>query len=67
MAIDDSYKRRGPLESRVKTVAPLASNPAIQTQVAKQVSANLINQANVESRVKDALPPKAGFLAAPDS
>ena len=26
----------------VHTVAPLASNPAIQTQVAKQVSENLI-------------------------
>jgi hypothetical protein len=49
----------------VNTVAPLASNPAIQTQVAKQVSENLITRTNVEVRVKDALPPKAGFLATP--
>jgi hypothetical protein len=46
-------------------VAPLASNPAIQTQIAKQVSENLISRTNVEARVKDALPPKAGFLATP--
>ena len=46
-------------------MAPLASNPAIQTQVAKQVSENLISRANVEARVKNALPPKAGFLATP--
>jgi hypothetical protein len=52
-------------DAYVKTVAPLASNPAIQTQIAKQVSANLISRTNVESRVKDALPPKAGFLAVP--
>jgi multisubunit Na+/H+ antiporter MnhF subunit len=49
----------------VRTVAPLASNPAIQTQVAKQVSENLIARADVEARVKAALPPKAGPLAAP--
>jgi hypothetical protein len=49
----------------VKTVAPLASNPAIQTQVAKQVSENLIARADVQARVKAALPPKAGPLAAP--
>jgi uncharacterized membrane protein YozB (DUF420 family) len=52
-------------DAYVKTVAPLASDPAIQTQIAKQVSSNLIKRANVESRVKDALPPKAGFIAAP--
>jgi len=52
-------------DAYVKTVAPLASNPAIQTQIAKQVSANLISRTNVESRVKDALPPNAGFLAVP--
>jgi hypothetical protein len=52
-------------DSYVNTVAPLASNPAIQTQVAKQVSENLISRTNVEARVKNALPSKAGFLAAP--
>ena len=52
-------------DAYVNTVAPLASNPAIQTQVAKQVSENLISRTNVEVRVKDALPPKAGFLATP--
>ena len=52
-------------DAYVKTVAPLASNPAIQTQVAKQVSTNLVERGDVEARVKNALPPKAGFLAAP--
>jgi hypothetical protein len=52
-------------DTYVNTVAPLASNPAIQTQIAKQVSENLISRTNVEARVKDALPPKAGFLATP--
>jgi hypothetical protein len=49
----------------VNTVAPLASNPAIQTQVAAKVSENLIARADVQARVKAALPPKAGPLAAP--
>jgi len=52
-------------DAYVNTVAPLASNPAIQTQVAKQVSENLVARTDVETRVKDALPPKAGFLATP--
>ena len=52
-------------DTYVNTVAPLASDPAIQTQVAKQVSANLITRIDVETRVKEALPAKAGFLATP--
>jgi hypothetical protein len=52
-------------DTYVNTVAPLASDPAIQTQVAKQVSENLIARTNVQSRVKNALPAKAGFLATP--
>lgn len=52
-------------DTYVSTVAPLASNPAIQTQVAKQVSENLIQRTNLQERVKEALPAKAGFLAAP--
>jgi len=52
-------------DAYVNTVAPLASNPDIQTQVAKRVSENLIARTNVEVRVKDALPAKAGFLATP--
>ncbi len=52
-------------DTYVNTVAPLATNPAIQTQVAKQVSENLIARTNVQTRVKNALPTKAGFLATP--
>jgi hypothetical protein len=49
----------------VSTVAPLASNPAIQTQVATRVSDELIARTNLQARVKSALPAKAGFLVTP--
>jgi hypothetical protein len=49
----------------VSTMAPLASNPAIQTQVATRVSQELVARTDLEQRVKSALPPKAGFLATP--
>ena len=49
----------------VATVAPLAKDKAIQTVVATRVSDNLVGRTNVEQRVKDALPDKAGFLANP--
>ncbi|MGO8872361.1 MAG: hypothetical protein ACLQPH_13355 [Acidimicrobiales bacterium] len=52
-------------DTYVSTVAPLASNPAIQAQVAKQVSHDLIQRTDLQQRVKGALPPKAGFLATP--
>ncbi len=52
-------------DTYVATVAPLASDPAIQSQVANRVSDGLIQRVNVQKRVQDALPPKAGFLAAP--
>jgi hypothetical protein len=54
-------------DAYVATVAPLASDPAIQTQVATKVSENLIDHTDVEQRIKNALPPKAGFLATPIS
>jgi hypothetical protein len=49
----------------VSTVAPLASNPAIQTQIATRVSEKVITGTNLEARVKNALPARAGFLATP--
>jgi hypothetical protein len=52
-------------DTYVSTVAPLASNPAIQTQVATRVSQELITRTNIEKRVKEALPSRAGFLATP--
>jgi hypothetical protein len=52
-------------DSYVRTVTPLASDPAVQAAVAKRVSANLIEQTNLEQRVKNALPARAGFLATP--
>jgi hypothetical protein len=52
-------------DTYVNTVAPLASSPAIQTAVAKRVSERLIAEADLEQRVKNALPDRAGFLAPP--
>ena len=49
----------------VATVAPLAKDPAVQTAVATRVSDNLVARTDVEQRVKDALPVRAGFLANP--
>jgi len=52
-------------DTYVSTVAPLAGNPAIQTQVATRVSQELITRTNIQQRVKEALPSRAGFLATP--
>jgi len=52
-------------DSYLKTVTPLASDPAVQAAVAKRVSAKLIEETNLQQRVKNALPAKAGFLATP--
>ena len=49
----------------VSTVAPLAKDPAIQTVVATKVADNLVARTDVEQRIKNALPEKAGFLANP--
>ena len=52
-------------DAYVSTMAPLATNPAIQTQVATRVSEELIAQTDLNQRVKGALPAKAGFLVTP--
>ena len=52
-------------DAYVTTVAPLATNPAIQTQVATRVSQELVARTNLQARVKSALPARADFLATP--
>jgi hypothetical protein len=52
-------------DSYLKTVTPLASDPAVQVAVAKRVSTRLIEETDLQQRVKNALPAKAGFLATP--
>jgi hypothetical protein len=49
----------------VSTLAPLASDPAVQTAVATRVSDSLVAQTDLEQRVKNALPARADFLANP--
>lgn len=52
-------------DAYVATVAPLASNPDIQAAVAKQASERLIDHTDVQQRIKNALPSRAGFLVTP--
>jgi hypothetical protein len=54
-------------DAYVSTVAPLATNPAVQTQVATRVSEELVARTDLSQRVKGALPKKAGFLVTPIS
>ncbi|MHB1518312.1 MAG: hypothetical protein ACYCVN_04270 [Acidimicrobiales bacterium] len=49
----------------VSTVAPLAGNPAIQSEVASKVTSALIAKVDVQRQVKEVLPPKASILVAP--
>jgi len=49
----------------VSTVGPLASNPQIQQALADDITNAVFTRVNVEKKVADALPSKAGFLAAP--
>jgi hypothetical protein len=51
----------------VSTVAPLASNPAIQAYVADDITNRLFAEVDVESYVKSVLPPVADPIAAPIS
>jgi hypothetical protein len=52
-------------DTYVSTVTPLASNPAIQSEVATRVSEALIARTDLSERVKNALPSAAGFLVTP--
>ena len=49
----------------VSTLAPLASDPAVQAAVATKVSDSLVAQTDLEQQIKDALPARADFLAGP--
>jgi hypothetical protein len=49
----------------VRTVKPLASNPAIQSTIADDVTKALFTRVDVQARAQAALPPRAKFLAAP--
>jgi hypothetical protein len=49
----------------VQNIKPLASDPAIQAYVADQVTTSLFNQVDIDSYVRDALPPRAERLVGP--
>jgi hypothetical protein len=49
----------------VATVAPLSQDPAVRAAVSTYATEQIFTTLNVENRVKEALPPKAAFLASP--
>lgn len=49
----------------VRTVKPLASDPAIQSTIADDVTKALFTRVDIQARAQAALPPRAKFLAAP--
>ena len=49
----------------VGTVAPVFNNPAVTSAVALRATDQLFTELNLQARLKDALPPKASFAAAP--
>ncbi len=52
-------------DAYVNTVAPVADEPAIQAAVADFATEQLFENADVESRVGEALPPEASILVGP--
>ncbi len=52
-------------DNYVSTVGPLADDPAVQQAIANRVTDALFANVDVEKKVVDALPPRAGFLATP--
>ena len=49
----------------VGTVSPVFKNPAVTSAVAVRATDQLFTELNVQARLRDALPPKASFAAAP--
>lgn len=49
----------------VRTVAPLADHPAIQAATATAVANQLFSRVDVAEQAREALPPRAAFLAEP--
>ena len=49
----------------VETVTPLSGDPAVRAAVSTYTTEQIFTSLNVEQRVKEALPPKAAFLASP--
>src|SRR3954447_23411966 len=52
-------------DNYVSTVAPLASDPAVEQAVANRVPDALFTNSDAEQRISNALPKRAAFLAGP--
>jgi hypothetical protein len=49
----------------VATIAPLSKNPAIASVAASEVTKQLYSRIDLQAEIKDVLPPRADFVAAP--
>jgi hypothetical protein len=49
----------------VATVSPIFSDPVVTNEIAARTTTQLFDQLDVEARLKQALPPKASFIAGP--
>jgi hypothetical protein len=49
----------------VSTVGPLAQNPEVQDALATRITNTLVSSSKVETRIKNALPPKVSSIVAP--
>jgi hypothetical protein len=49
----------------VSTMAPVAASPAVQSAIANDVTTQLFEKADLQTTVKNNLPPSAAFLATP--
>jgi hypothetical protein len=49
----------------VETISPLSEDPAVRAAVSTYTTEQIFSTLNVEQRVKEALPPRAAFLASP--
>ena len=56
---------RGDAGTFVGTVGPVFKNPAVASAVAARATDELFTELNLQTRLRDALPPKASFAAVP--
>lgn len=47
----------------VATIGPLADHPAVQNALATRITNSLVQGSGLETKIKDALPPRASFVA----
>ena len=67
LSVDGVWAARTTLDTDrwVETVAPLDESPAVRAAVSTYMTDQIFETLDVQQRLQEALPPRAGFLAAP--